>query len=130
MAIGDLMLEQENYELSPEARELFHEYLGRRMKQPRFANARSVRNALERARLRQASRLLMSDKPKIGKRDVMLIEPEDIARSRVFSDDEGDEAGTDEVESAKSVSAEAEEVETEGTEAEEVETEEAEAASA
>ena len=91
LAIGDLILEQESYELSPEARTLFREYLQRRMKQPRFANARSVRNALERARLRQASRLLSSTSEKVGKADLVRIESEDISASRVFN--ESDEIG-------------------------------------
>lgn len=91
LAIGDLILAQENYELTPEARKVFTEYLGRRMEQPRFSNARSVRNALERARLRQASRLLSSTDEKVGKEDLVRIKPEDIAVSRVF--DDSDELG-------------------------------------
>lgn len=94
LAIGDLILEQENYELTPEARTLFREYLERRKDQPRFANARSVRNALERARLRQASRLLSSTSEKVGKADLVCIRPEDIAGSCVFNEsDEIGEAG-------------------------------------
>jgi hypothetical protein len=61
------------------------------MTQPRFANARSVRNALERARLRQASRLLTSDRQKVGKSDLMRIEPEDFRASRVFNEPTGAE---------------------------------------
>jgi hypothetical protein len=57
-AIGQLMLGQAHYYLSGEAKAALHEYLIRRIQQPRFANARSVRNALERARLRHANRLL------------------------------------------------------------------------
>src|ERR671915_717491 len=48
MAIGDLMLGQQSYEFTPETRQVFRQYLDRRREQPRFANARSVRNALER----------------------------------------------------------------------------------
>ena len=51
------MLARQRYRLSPAAEQTFREYLSRRMTQPRFANARSVRNALERARLRHANRL-------------------------------------------------------------------------
>ena len=58
MAIAHLMVAREHYRFSEAAERTFHEYLGRRMRQPRFANARSVRNALERARLRQANRLV------------------------------------------------------------------------
>ena len=53
IAIGQLMLQDQQYELSEDAEKAFRDYLARRMTQPRFANARSVRNALERARLRR-----------------------------------------------------------------------------
>ena len=54
------------------------------MTQPRFANARSVRNALERARLRHANRLAASAGP-LGKDDLIRLEPADFLASRVFS---------------------------------------------
>ena len=54
LAIGELILKDWNYTLSPRAQEVFHDYIERRRAQPHFANARSVRNALDRARLRQA----------------------------------------------------------------------------
>jgi probable Rubsico expression protein CbbX len=84
-AIGKLMLEQESYYLSEGAEAAFREYLTRRMQQPRFANGRSVRNALERARLRHANRLL-ADRERIWSRDdLMRIELVDIPASRVSS---------------------------------------------
>jgi len=84
-AIGKLMLEQESYYLSGNAQTAFREYLTRRMQQPRFANGRSVRNALERARLRHANRLL-ADLDRIWSRDdLMRIEPVDIPSSDVSS---------------------------------------------
>ena len=55
--LAGLMLAAESYDASPDADEALREYLKRRMRRPRFAHARSVRNALERARLRQANRL-------------------------------------------------------------------------
>jgi probable Rubsico expression protein CbbX len=84
-AIAGLMLGQQRYRLSPEAEATFREYLARRMTQPRFANARSVRNALERARLRHASRLVAAT-GSLGKDDLMRLEPADFLASRVFSD--------------------------------------------
>ena len=59
----------------------------RRMTQPRFANGRSVRNALERARLRQATRIVNEKNHKLSKSDLMRIEAEDILKSRVFEDE-------------------------------------------
>src|SRR3954471_20255514 len=58
VAIAELMLAEQMYRFSPEAQKVFADYLERRMLQPHFANARSVRNALDRARLRHASRLM------------------------------------------------------------------------
>src|SRR5438034_3930776 len=83
-AIGDLMLEQQSYEFTPETREVFRRYLERRRSQPRFANARSVRNALERARLRQANRIVSAGRP-VGRSDLLRIEPEDFLASRVLA---------------------------------------------
>jgi probable Rubsico expression protein CbbX len=84
-AIAALMLDTQRYRLSAEAEPVFREYLARRMTQPRFANARSVRNALERARLRQASRLVAAAAP-VTRDDLMRLDPEDFLASRVFSE--------------------------------------------
>ncbi|MGH3342997.1 MAG: CbbX protein [Carbonactinosporaceae bacterium] len=84
MQIAELMLDQEQYRLSPEAREALGEYLERRMRQPRFANARSVRNAIDRMRLRHANRIVAGRVGRVGKGDLMQIEAADIRRSGVF----------------------------------------------
>jgi len=90
LAIGKLMLAQQNYRLSKDAEKALVEYVKKRMQQPHFSNARSIRNALDRARLRQANRLFGKGKI-LSKIDLMTIEPEDILSSRVFEDqnDEG-----------------------------------------
>jgi len=85
LAIAQLMLAEQMYCFSPEARQAFEAYLKRRMLLPRFANARSVRNALDRVRLRQANRLFAKG-GRISKTDLMTIEAEDILASRVFSE--------------------------------------------
>jgi len=84
-AIGALMLQRQRYRLSPAAEQTFREYLARRITQPRFANARSVRNALERARLRHANRLAAGTGP-LSKDDLIRLEPADFLASRVFSE--------------------------------------------
>ncbi len=84
LAIGDTMLEAQNYRFAPGAREAFDEYLGLRVRQPHFANARSVRNALERARLRQASRLFADRERVLTRDDLTAITAADIRASRVF----------------------------------------------
>src|SRR6059036_756854 len=85
LAIAQLMLAEQMYRFSPEALKAFEAYLKRRMHMPRFSNARSVRNALDRARLRQANRLFAKG-GRISKTDLMTIEAEDILASRVFSE--------------------------------------------
>ena len=87
-AIGEIMLDGQRYRMSAGATTVFREYLRHRMTQPRFANARSVRNALERARLRHASRLAAGTGP-VGKDDLMRLEPADFLASRVFAEVSG-----------------------------------------
>jgi probable Rubsico expression protein CbbX len=85
LAIGHLMLKQMQYTLSGEAEAVLREYIELRQTQPNFSNARSIRNALDRARLRQATRLLAQrDKP-LSARELMTIEAQDIRASRVFA---------------------------------------------
>jgi len=95
MAIADLMLEQQRYRMTDGAKAAFRELLDRRMRMPLFSNARSVRNALERARLRQANRLVSGKNGKIGRADLMQIEEDDIRKSRLFDSDAFGGAGAD-----------------------------------
>ncbi len=90
MAIAKLMLASQNYRFSPEGEKAFAEYIPLRMKLAHFANARSIRNALDRARLRQANRLFAGAKPKLTKLDLITLEPEDILVSRVFKEGQPD----------------------------------------
>ena len=90
LAIAQLILAEQMYRFSPEALSAFEAYLQRRMQMPRFSNARSVRNAIDRARLRQANRLFAKG-GRISKTDLMTIEAEDILASRVFTEDLPDE---------------------------------------
>ncbi|MBV9095593.1 MAG: AAA family ATPase [Streptosporangiaceae bacterium] len=78
LAIGRLMLDRSSYYLSDEAAAAFRHYLSRRMRQPRFANARSVRNELEGARLRHASRIAADTDRRWSRDDLMRLEPSDI----------------------------------------------------
>jgi probable Rubsico expression protein CbbX len=94
LQIALLMLEEQHYEFSDDAEKAFRSYLELRMLQPRFANARSVRNALERARLRQAARIVANPTHRLSRSDLMRLEAEDILQSRVFDvdQDESDNA--------------------------------------
>jgi hypothetical protein len=93
VAIAKLMLAEQNYRFSEEGEKAFAEYLPLRMKLPHFANARSVRNALDRARLRQANRLFARRAGVISKTDLMTLEAEDILASRVFKEGKLDRDG-------------------------------------
>jgi probable Rubsico expression protein CbbX len=84
MQIAEKMLAAQHYRFGDGARAAFDQYLARRMQQPHFANARSVRNALERARLRAASRLFAERDRALTETDLTTIAPEDILASRVF----------------------------------------------
>jgi probable Rubsico expression protein CbbX len=86
LEIARLMLDRQHYTFSAQAEVAFRELLSRRMAQPRFANARSVRNGLERARLRQANRLVSDEGRLLSRDDLMRIESEDILKSRLFSE--------------------------------------------
>jgi probable Rubsico expression protein CbbX len=85
--IADRMLAAMNYRFGDGSRQVFSDYLTRRLKQPHFANARSVRNALDRMRLRQASRLFADRYRELTEIDLTTIEPPDILASRVFVQD-------------------------------------------
>src|SRR5438093_10195981 len=84
-AIAQLMLARMGYRLAPEAQAVLHEYIARRIAQPHFANARSIRNALDRARLRQANRLFESAREPLDAKALSTISAEDITASRVFA---------------------------------------------
>jgi probable Rubsico expression protein CbbX len=86
MAIARLMLARMEYRLSATGEQALGEYIERRRSQPAFANARSIRNALDRARLRQAGRLVGRGPQRVLTRaELMLIEEGDIRASRVFA---------------------------------------------
>ncbi|MDP2412211.1 MAG: CbbX protein [Pseudolabrys sp.] len=83
-AIAGLMLERMQYRLSDDAAAALHDYIALRKSRPQFANARSIRNALDRARLRQANRLFEARERGLSLEQLSLIEAGDIRASRVF----------------------------------------------
>ncbi len=84
LQIGQRMLGGMHYCFGEGAAEVFESYLQRRIAQPHFANARSVRNALDRIRLRQASRLFSDGDRELTAADLTTLIPADILASRVF----------------------------------------------
>jgi len=93
-AIAHLMLDQLQYRLTPAAKRALDSYIALRRGQPNFANARSIRNALDRARLRQANRLIAERRGTLSREQLMTIEAVDIRASRVF-DATADVPGSD-----------------------------------
>ncbi len=82
--IAELMLREMNYKFTPEARAEFVRYIALRKNQPLFSNARSIRNALDRLRLRQANRLIADLDHVLTVDDIRSIEASDVLASRVF----------------------------------------------
>ncbi|RWM28112.1 CbbX protein [Mesorhizobium sp.] len=85
LRIAEKMLDQQNYLFDDAATQAMTDYIARRRGQPHFANARSIRNALDRARLRQANRLFESAKGPLDAKALSTISAEDITASRVFA---------------------------------------------
>lgn len=83
LRIAELMLTQQAYHFDAEARQAFAEYLARRIEQPHFANARSVRNAIDRLKLRQANRLVAQG-GQVTADELTRLSAADIRASRVF----------------------------------------------
>ncbi|MGO3932055.1 CbbX protein [Rhodopseudomonas pseudopalustris] len=94
LSIGEGMLREQNYHFDADARQAFERYIATRKTQPLFANARSIRNALDRIRLRQANRLIADLDRKLTADDLMTIEAKDVLASRVFEMGEGSGRGT------------------------------------
>jgi probable Rubsico expression protein CbbX len=85
LSITDLMMERQMYGFDGESRTVFADYLRRRIDQPHFANARSVRNAIDRIKLRQADRLVRQG-GSVPREELLRIDAADILQSRVFED--------------------------------------------
>ena len=92
LQIGDLMLDDLGYTMDAAARDAFSRYIEKRADQPWFANARSIRNAIDRARLRQASRLF-GHIANADKATLQAIDAGDILASRVFDAPDGPPTG-------------------------------------
>ncbi len=85
LGIADTMLSKQNYTFDAEGRAIMADYIERRRQQPHFANARSIRNALDRARLRHANRLFEASNGPTDAAALSTITADDIRVSRVFS---------------------------------------------
>ena len=84
LKIAKLMLEEQQYQLTPDAEVALQSYIQKRKERPLFANARSVKNALDRARMRQANRIFDSRGQVLTKKELVNLEAEDILQSTSF----------------------------------------------
>ncbi|MEH6952800.1 CbbX protein (plasmid) [Nitrobacter sp. NHB1] len=84
LAIAEVMLSKMNYKFTSDARDAFTRYIALRKAQPLFSNARSIRNALDRIRLRQANRLVADEDAILSVDDVQSVVASDVLASRVF----------------------------------------------
>jgi probable Rubsico expression protein CbbX len=86
LAISKMMLEEQQYRLTAEAENVLLQYIELRIEQPLFANARSVKNALDRARMRQANRIFETSAEQVlTKTDLVTLLPEDLLKIRLFA---------------------------------------------
>ena len=84
LQIAKIMLDDQQYKLTPQAEVALSQYIAKRKEKPLFANARSVKNALDRARMRQANRIFDSRGQVLTKKELVNLEAEDILQSTVF----------------------------------------------
>jgi probable Rubsico expression protein CbbX len=86
LQIAKLMLQDQQYRLTPDAESALVQYIDKRKEKPLFANARSVKNALDRARMRQANRIFDSRGQVLTKKELVNLEASDLLQSSVFKD--------------------------------------------
>ena len=85
LQISKLILEEQQYQLTPDAEIAFSQYIAKRKEMPLFANARSAKNALDRARMRQANRIFDSRGQILTKKELVNLEASDILQSSIFN---------------------------------------------
>ena len=85
LKISKIMLDEQQYQLTPEAEIALGQYIQLRKEKPLFANARSIKNALDRARMRQANRIFDSRGQVLTKKELVNLEAQDILQSTVFN---------------------------------------------
>jgi probable Rubsico expression protein CbbX len=86
LQIAKIMLQDQQYRLTPDAERALVSYIEKRKEKPLFANARSIKNALDRARMRQANRIFDSRGQVLTKKELVNLEASDLLQSSVFND--------------------------------------------
>ena len=86
LKIGEIMLSEQQYRITEEGKKVFLQYIQLRKQQPLFANARSIKNAIDRARMRQANRIFeLNSNVELSKSDIVTLDIKDFLQSRIFN---------------------------------------------
>jgi len=86
LKIGEIMLSEQQYRITEEGKKIFLQYIELRKQQPLFANARSIKNAIDRARMRQANRIFeLNSNIELSKSDIVTLDIKDFLQSRIFN---------------------------------------------
>ena len=86
LKIGEIMLAEQQYRITEEGKKVFLQYIELRKQQPLFANARSIKNAIDRARMRQANRIFeLNSTVELSESDIVTLDIKDFLQSRIFS---------------------------------------------
>ena len=86
LKIGEIMLSEQQYRITDEGKKVFLQYIELRKQQPLFANARSIKNAIDRARMRQANRIFeLNSNVELSKSDIVTLDIKDFLQSRIFN---------------------------------------------
>lgn len=86
LKIGEIMLSEQQYRITEEGKKIFLQYIELRKQQPLFANARSIKNAIDRARMRQANRIFeLNSNVELSKSDIVTLDIKDFLQSRIFN---------------------------------------------
>ena len=86
LKIGEIMLSEQQYRITEEGKKVFLQYIELRKQQPLFANARSIKNAIDRARMRQANRIFeLNSNIELSKSDIVTLDIKDFLQSRIFN---------------------------------------------
>jgi probable Rubsico expression protein CbbX len=86
LKIGEIMLAEQQYRITEEGKKVFLQYIELRKQQPLFANARSIKNAIDRARMRQANRIFeLNSTIELSKSDIVTLDIKDFLQSRIFN---------------------------------------------
>ena len=86
LQIGELMLEEQQYRMTDSAKAALLEYVDKRKDLPLFANARTIDNAIDKARMKHANRMFTSGGKVLTKSDLVTIEEQDIRESSLFDE--------------------------------------------